>query len=91
MRDEVDGPTGKPIAAKEINQEHWAMIQTFRLGLALGESNFDSRFDDLNPTINGPIVDRIESALPIKSYFQSTNGSMKKSPRKSQIRPSKLT
>jgi hypothetical protein len=54
MRDAIDGTTRKPIAAKEINQEQWAMIQTYRLGLALGESNFDSRFDDLEATVDGP-------------------------------------
>ncbi|MFA7336361.1 MAG: hypothetical protein WC028_06220 [Candidatus Obscuribacterales bacterium] len=54
MRDSVDGTTRKPIAAKEIHQEQWAMIQTFRLGLALGEPTFDSRLEDLKATINGP-------------------------------------
>jgi hypothetical protein len=69
MRDEVDGPTGKPIAAKEVNQEHWAMIQTFRLGLALGESNFDSRFDDLESTINGPYRGSHRECLTYKKLF----------------------
>lgn len=54
MRDAIDGTTRKPIAAKEMNQEQWAMIQAYRLGLALGESNFDSRLEDLESTIDGP-------------------------------------
>ncbi len=54
MRDSVDGTTRKPISAKEMNREQWAMIQTYRLGLALGESNFDSLFEDLESTVNGP-------------------------------------
>ncbi len=54
MRDEVDGSTQKPIAARELNQENWAMIQTYQLGLALGQSNFDACFTNLESTVNGP-------------------------------------
>jgi hypothetical protein len=54
MGDSVDGSTQKPIAARELNQENWALIQTYRLGLALGQSNFDACFTNLESTINGP-------------------------------------
>jgi hypothetical protein len=54
MRDSVDGTSRKTIPAKEIYQEQWALIQAYRLGLAIGEPTFDSRLADLASTISGP-------------------------------------
>jgi len=54
MRDLVDGSTKAPIAAKDEYREQWAMIQTYKLGLALGQSNFDECLNDLESTIAGP-------------------------------------
>jgi len=57
MNDSVDGTTRKPIAARALNQGNWAMIQTYTLGLALGQPNFDSCFNNLESTINAPSRD----------------------------------
>ncbi len=54
MRDLVDGSTKKPIAAKDEYREKWALIQNYQLGLALGQSNFDACFNNLEATIAGP-------------------------------------
>lgn len=69
MKDSVDGTTRKPIAAKEIHQEQWAMIEDYQLGLALGESNFDSRFENLESTINTASRDSHISCEAYKKLF----------------------
>ncbi len=69
MNDSVDGTTKKPIAARELHQENWAMIQTYKLGLALGQSNFDDCFNNLESTIDAPSRNSHSNCQAYKKLF----------------------
>ncbi len=95
MRDSVDGQTGKNIPALESHRNEWASMLSYKLGMSLGEPDFDATLLEFQKVIDSPgrgnslTCDTVRKMLPLYVWLNDeVHGKQSKVPAPSKLEQS---